>query len=153
LREEGLNTYYVQIKDIRQNNYLLGIPLEVRYFPNRRELPFQHYFKLGTSFNYRILHTSKVNFAKESMKKYDNEVQNQLSDVNNAFSALIFGAVGFKIGRYKDGKKAPWGNIEFQIPIMLTNNSFAFAGMYGFGAGFQMSFQIPIGKNVPIGSK
>jgi len=158
LREDGLNTYYVQIKDIRQKNYLLGIPLEVRFFPNKRELPFQQYVKLGASFNYRIHHDTKVNFARFTMEKYNDEVHNQLPDINNTFSAFVFGAVGFKIGRYKEGKMKPWGNIEFQFPyVMVTKNTFAFAGRYDIdefpGVGFQMSLQIPIGKNVPIGSK
>ena len=154
LREEGLNTYYVQIKDIQQNNYLLGIPFEVRYFQNRRELPVQHYFKFGASFNFRIHQNTEVSFTKENMKKYNDEVQNQLPNADNFFSAFIFGAVGFKIGRYKEGKMVPWGNIDFQFPyFLITENSFAFAGTYGFGVGFQCSLQIPIGNNVPIGSK
>ena len=158
LREEGMNTYYVQIKNIQQNNYLLGIPLEIRFFPNRRELPFQQYVKLGASLNYRIHNNTKVNFAKFVMEKYNDEVQKQLPDANNAFSAFLFGAVGFKIGKFREGSTNLWINIEFQFPyIMLTKNSFAFAGRYDIdefpGVGFQMSFQIPIGKNVPIGSK
>jgi hypothetical protein len=154
LRKDGLNTYYVQIKDIRQNNILLSIPLEVRFFPNNRELPFQHYFNMGASFNYRIYHDSKVTFTSKNMEKYREEVQNQLPASNGVFSVFMYGAIGFKIGRYKDGKVTPWGNIEFQFPyIMAVNNSFAFAGKDGFGVGFQMSFQIPIGKNVPMGTK
>jgi len=153
LREEGLNTYYVQMKDIRQDNYLLTIPLEVRYFTYRRELPVQHYVKLGASFNYRIKADTKVNFANQNLNKYNDVVKNQLPDINNVFSSVIFVATGLKIGRYKEGKKIPWGNLEVQIPVILTNNSFAFVGEYGFGGGFQLSFQVPIGNNVPIGSK
>jgi len=132
----------------------LSIPLEVRYFINKRELPVQTYYKLGVSFNYRIHHDTEVNFAKKSMEKYNDEVQNQLIITNSVFSTFVFGAVGLKIGRYKEGKKVPWGNIEFQFPyLMATENSFAFAGLGYFGMGFQCSFQIPIGNNVPIGSK
>jgi hypothetical protein len=153
LREEGLHTYYIQIKDIRQDNYLLSVPLEVRFFPNKRELPFQHYFKLGASFNYRINNDTKVNFAKQNLNNYNDVVKNQLPDIHNAFSYIVFFGTGFKIGRFKEGRMIPWGNFEIQIPFMLTNNSFAFAGKYGFGAGLQISFQVPIGANAPIGSK
>ena len=154
LQEESRNTYYVQIKDIRQNNYLLSIPLEVRYFMNDRELPFQTYFKVGASMNYRIhSNNPEVIFTNNMMKKYEDLVQSQIPK-NNAFSSFLFGAVGFKIGKFREGSRVPWGNIEFQFPyVLMTENSFAFAGMYGLGAGFQMSFQIPIGKNAPIGSK
>jgi len=159
LREDGLNTYYVQIKDIRQNNLLLSIPLEIRFFTNKREFPVQHYFKLGASFNYLIKTETQVNFVNQNMKKYKDEIQNQLPDNQNDFSAFLFGAVGLKIGRFKEGTMSPWGNIELHFPyLLLSNNSFAFnKGMkdngFPFGVGFQVSFQIPIGKNVPIGSK
>ena len=153
LREEGLNTYYVQIKDIRQDNYLLTVPLEVRFFTYRRELPVQHYVKLGASFNYRIKADTKVNFSNQNLNKYNDVIKNQLPDIDNVFSSVVFVGTGIKIGRYREGKKIPWGNVEVQIPVILTNNSFAFVGEYGIGGGLQLSFQVPIGNNVPIGSK
>ena len=100
INEDGLNTDYVTIKDIQHKSYLLGIPLEVRIFPNRRELPLQHYFKIGASFNYRIHSKNEVNFVNKSMEKYDDAVQSQLPDCN-ALSTFFFGAVGFKIGKYR----------------------------------------------------
>ena len=135
----------------------MSIPLEIRFFPNSKEYHFQHYYKLGASFNYRLLHNTKVNFASKNMEKYNDEVQNQLPN-NYIFSTFLFGAVGFKIGKFREGSSKPWVNIEFQFPyIMVTENSFAFAGRTTFGdfpsVGLQMSFQIPIGNNVPIGSK
>jgi hypothetical protein len=153
-----VNTCYVQIKDIQQNNILLGIPIEVRLFPKRREKSFQHYVKVGTLFNYRIHCDTKVNFANKNMEKYNDEIQNQLPDANNVFSAFLFTAVGFKIGKFEEGTMSPWGNIELQFPyMMVTKNSFAFAGKTNMddypSVGFQISLQIPIGKNVPIGSK
>ena len=156
INEDGLKTEYVRIKDILHRSYLLGVPLEIKVFPNNRELPFQHYFKIGASFNYRIYHNNQVNFTNKAMEKYDDLVHSQLPD-GNAFSAFLFGAIGFKIGKYKEGRWIPWGNIEFQFPhFLLTNKSFVFAeniNDIGFpGVGIQLSFQIPIGKNVPIGS-
>ena len=156
VNESGLNTDYVQINDIRQDAYLMGIPFEIRFFPNKRELPFQHYVKIGASFNYHIYSKNQVNFTNQAMEKYNNLVLNQLPD-NNVFSSFFYGAFGFKIGKFKEGRWLPWGNIEFQFPyLLLTNKSFAFAGR-GIGdfpgVGVQLSFEIPIGKNVPIGSK
>ena len=158
VKEEGLNTEYVRIMDISNKSYLLGIPLEVRFFPKRKELPFQHYVKLGASFNFRFHSENNINFRNKAMEKnYDDLIKKQLPK-NKLFSSFIFAATGFKIGKFKEGKMIPWGNIEFQFPyILLTDKSFAFAGNsfddVGFpGVGFQISFQIPIGKNVPIGS-
>ena len=88
------------------------------------------------------------------MEKYNDDVHKQLPDAKNIFSAFAFGSMGFKIGKFREGSSKPWINVEFQFPyLMVTKNSFAFAGISNVGAGFQMSFQIPIGKNVPIGSK
>ena len=158
VKEEGLNTDYVRINDIRHQSYLLGVPVEIRFFPNNRELPFQHYFRLGASLNYRIYSDNQVNFTSFAMKKYDDLVQSQLPN-NYAFSASLYGSIGFKIGMFKEGRWIPWGNIDFMFPyIMLCAKSFAFVGNnrneeFFPGVGFQVSFQIPIGKNVPMGSK
>ena len=153
LKEDGLHTDYVRISNILQDSYLLGIPFEIRFFPNKRELPFQHYVKIGTSLNYHIYSDNQVVFTNNAMEKYKDVVLNQLSE-NNVFSSFVFGAVGFKIGKFREGCWVPWGNIEFQFPYMLlTNKSFVFAGRGGSfpGVGIQCSFEIPIGKNVPIG--
>ena len=151
VKEDGLNTGYVRIDDIREKSYLLSIPFEVRYFINDRELPFQTYFKIGVSLDYCVNSKYQVNFSSKAMEKYNEQIQNQIPK-NDAFSYFVFGAVGFKISKYAEGKWTPWGNIEFQFPyVLITKNSFAFAGT-GFGAGIQCSFQIPIGNNMPIGS-
>jgi len=154
VNEDGLNTDYVRIIDIVHKSHLFGLPLEIRYFPNNRELPFQHYFKIGTSFNFHIHSNNKVNFANKTMEKYDDLINSQLSE-NNLFSSFVFGGIGFKIGKYKEGKWIPWGNIEFHFPyLLLTKDSFTFVGKNDYfpGFGFQTSFQIPIGQNAPIGS-
>ena len=150
--ENGLNTDYIQINDIRQKSYLLGVPLEFRFFVNKRELPFQSYVKMGVSLNYCIYSDNQVNFSNKAMNKYEGLVESQLPK-NNAFSAFCYGAFGFKIGKYRDGHFSPWGNIEFQFPyLLLPDNSFAFT-REGIGVGVQFSFEIPLGKNVPIATK
>jgi hypothetical protein len=152
IKEDGLNTDYIRIDDIKQKSYLLGVPLEVRIFPNNRELPFQHYFKIGASFNWLLNSESQVKVTNKAMNKYEKLVHEQLPK-DNAFSSFFYGAVGFKICKYKEGRRIPWGNIEFQLPyLLLTGKSFAFTKGGIFGAGFQCSFQIPIGTNVPMGS-
>ena len=154
VREEGLNTDYIKIDDIRQKSYLLSIPFEFRYFMNKRELPFQTYFKIGASMNYPIKTENWVNFTDKNMEKYRNIVKNQLSGNENSISAFFFGAFGFKIGKYKEERWIPWGNLELHFPyLLLTKKSFEFTGNGYLGIGFQCSFEIPIGQNVPIGSE
>ena len=159
VKESGITTDYVKIKSISQNAYLLGVPLEIRFFMNNSELPFQSYFKIGTSLNYRIHSENEITFKDDNMKRYDNLVQSQLPTPKE-FSSFLYGAIGFKVGKLREGSWTPWGNFELTFPyILLTKNSFTFAkakeaSRENFpGIGFQCSFQIPIGKNVPIGSK
>ena len=156
VEEEGFYTNYVQLDKLRQKTYLLTVPFEIRYFLNDRELPFQTYVKAGMSVNYRIRSENHVNFWNSAMESNKDLVQSQLSDNDNFFSSFAFGAIGFKIGKFREESPMPWVNVEFQFPyILLTNNSFSFVkrgvdGLAGFG--FQLFFQIPIGENVPIGS-
>lgn len=156
MKENGLNTEYVRIKDLHQESYLLSVPIEIRFFPNNRELPFQHYFKIGASLNYLVDSKNQATFTNKEMEKHSVLVQSQFPQ-NNVFSSFLFGAVGFKIGKTKEGHWVPWGNIELHFPyLLLTDKSFAFVGKYNGdfpGIGIQLSFQIPIGNNLPIGSK
>ena len=154
-QEEGYHTLYVRLNSLRQNSYLLGIPLEIKCFFNSRELPFQTYTKIGASFNFRINTVSQVDFTNKNIDRYKEMVRTQLSEGNHAFSSFAYAAIGFKIGKFREGLNTPWINIELQLPyILLTDRSFAFVrkGIDGIpGGGFQLSFQIPIGKNVSIG--
>ena len=154
ITNDGFNMKYLHINDIRHNSYLVGIPLEIRFFPNKRELPFQHYFKFGASFNYPFYAKNKVNIKNGTSAEYDDIIQHLLPKDNDALVSFIFGALGFKIGKYKEGKYIPWGNIEFQFPNLLlkSQSSSSIEDNLFLGVGFQVSFQIPIGINVPIGS-
>jgi hypothetical protein len=66
-RQEGLQTDYLMINKFTQRSYYLGVPLEVRFFPNRRELPVQIYFKAGAAVNYRLHTDNGVTFRDPSM--------------------------------------------------------------------------------------
>ena len=153
----GFNTSYYKISELQQKSHLITVPLEIRYFLNNRELPFQTYLKMGATINYRVSIENDVEFVSEVMDRHRDLVKKQLSEGENAFSSFAFTAIGFKIGKFKEGSHTPWINIEFTLPcVLLTNNSFAFAGagIANFpGFGIQFSLQFPIGNNMPIGSK
>ena len=161
LQEDGLNTNYVRINDISQKAYLLSVPLEVRYFLNNRELAFQTYFKIGVSLNLPIyFENPHVNFTDKAMEKYESLVQSQLPKNSYRVIGFGFGAVGFKIGKFTEGRRVPWMNIEFQFPYLLqtyfmgTDEPYTFVmGGIDIGVGIQCSFEIPMRKNVPIGSR
>ena len=155
LHQDDVNTEYVKINDITQNSYYLGIPLEFRFFPNKRELPFQIYFKAGSVFNYRIHTNNKVNFQNKQMNINTETVGNQVNNSIDDFNAYMFFKMGFKIGSYKatSQRKFPYINIELvALNLMLTDKASSFMRTNA-GLGFQLTAQIPLGKNVPIGSR
>ncbi|MDR1380516.1 MAG: hypothetical protein LBJ47_03450 [Tannerella sp.] len=144
LDRNDLVTDYVKIRNLEQNSYYLGVPLELRFFPNRRELPFQLYFKIGAVLNCRVATVNQVDFVNNAMERYEDEVDRQMANPST-FSAYIYPAIGFKISRY------PWINMEVHLGnVMLQTYSFVETDA---GLGFQFSVQIPLGKNYPMGSK
>jgi hypothetical protein len=148
LRQEGMHTDYVRIRSITQNNYYIGIPLEIRFFPNGRELPFQHYFKLGAAFNYRVHTEYKTKFYDKQMQAHAGTIEAQLGEPN-FFNSYIYPSFGFKIGR----SSSPWINVEVHLPgALVTPQSISFFED-GAGIGLQISAQLPLGKSAPIGSE
>jgi len=155
IHQDDIYTEYVKINRITQNSYYLGIPLEVKFFPNRRELPAQFYMKVGSTFNYRLQTNNKIEFQNHFMESNADMIDDQINDSNLDFNAYMFFAAGIKIGRFKAGsrRKTPNFNIEIHpLNIMLTDKASSFIRTNA-GIGFQVSAQIPIGKSAPIGSK
>ena len=155
LYQDDVNSEYVKIREITQNSYFLGIPLEYRYFVNRRELPVNFYFKAGSIFNYRLQTKNKVEFQNKSMNINTDAVDNQVNYSIPDFNAYMFVGFGFKVGGFNTGggKKFPYINLEVHaLNIMLTDKVSSFMRSNA-GIGFQFSAQIPLGKTVPIGSR
>jgi len=153
--EENVTTDYLRIQKITGQNYWLGIPLEFRFFPNRRDIWVQHYFKLGYSYNMRIGSHNSVSFENAEMNKYASDVAGQIAQSSSNYS-YFYPAFGLKIGRFKNDKhRFPWINLEFHFPGVLfaENVSPFFKKNVNIGVGFQISVQIPLGTNVPIGHK
>jgi hypothetical protein len=146
LSQENLTTDYVKIRDIAQNSYYLGIPLEVRFFPNNHDWFVQHYLKLGAVFNYRLSTTHRVNFQNAAMNRYEETVANQMEDPEN-FNVYIYPVIGLKIAR------CPWFNLEFHLPFAITNRKVSAFIQPDTGVGIQFSVQIPLGKTYRMGTE
>jgi hypothetical protein len=146
--QDGLTTDYARIREINQHNYYISIPLEVRIFTQRKERMVQPYFKAGINFNYRIYTNNDIVFQSSSMNRYSDMINEQLMDNIDNFHVNAYFAAGLKIGR------KPWFNIELQTPggIIGNSNVSSFIKSSWASFAFQLSVQIPIGKNVPIGS-
>jgi hypothetical protein len=150
--EKSIRTDYFQLQSIERDFHLLGVPLEVRFFPGQIDREFQHYIKIGTVFNFCVADKVSVNFENPEMKEYEKKILNELPSFSK-FSAYSYAAIGCKVGKTRQGKWSPWGNIELQYPCLLySGKSFGFNynGVASFG--FQLSLQIPLGTATPIGS-
>jgi hypothetical protein len=148
--QEGLLTDYLTIRKCSQKSYYLGIPLEMRFFTNRRDLPFQIYFKVGSAVNYRLLTDNKIIFREPSMDKYAGAVDEGIGKPDR-FHVYVYPAIGFKIGRYRTGH-SPWFNLEFHVPGILFQSSVSSFSKSKTGLGASLTVQIPLGHMAPIGS-
>jgi hypothetical protein len=98
---------------------------------------------------------NSVTFHNEEMNKYASEVQGQISRPSSSYS-YFYPAYGLKIGRFKKDKQGtPWINLEFHFPGVLFAKNIAsfFEQNENIGIGVQLTVQIPLGFNVPIGHK
>jgi hypothetical protein len=152
LREENGTTDLVRLTNITQNSYSFGFPMELRWFPNARELPVQIYFKAGMVVDWCVSTKNTVVFEYPAMQRYADEVSKTIG-AHDALSAHVFLGLGMKIGGFRMGSYSfPWINVEmYAFNASLTRNSFEFIEPQ-YGIGWQASIQIPIGKNMPIGS-
>jgi hypothetical protein len=148
--QEGLRTDYLTIRKFSQKSYYLGIPLEMRFFTNGRDLPFQIYFKIGSAFNYRLSTDNEVVFKEPSMNKYAEAVDEEIGEPDR-FHVYAYPAFGFKIGRYRTGH-SPWFNLEFHVPGILFQSNVSSFSKSRTGLGASLTVQIPLGQMAPIGS-
>ncbi|GHT02147.1 hypothetical protein AGMMS49525_05140 [Bacteroidia bacterium] len=146
LRQDRLTTDYAKIQNITQNSYYVGVPLEFRFFPNNHDWFFQHYFKLGAAFNYRLSTNNSVTFQNAAMNRHAQTVEDQV-DKPQDFNAYLYPVIGFKMARL------PWFNLELHFPCgMFSSEGSAFIRPNA-GFGIQFSVQIPLGKTYPVGTE
>ena len=141
LRQNEQTTDYLTIRSIKQQSHYLGVPLEIRIFPKRKDNFFKQYFKIGGALNYRFSTNYNIDFQVPDMSKYSGEVEDKIQKPCT-FSGFIFPAIGFRWGK----NNYPWVNLEFQFPgFIIARYKHAFVDP-DVGFGMQFSFQIPLNK-------
>jgi len=143
ISETETKTDYVRIKNITQNNYYIGIPLQIKFFPNEKDYFVRHYFVFGTALNFLIASPISVTFKDKKMDVYASQVLNQIGKPS-IFQGYLYGGIGLKIGN----SKYPFGVIEFHLNYMYgKNNEKALANNKNkFGLGVQTTLQIPTAR-------
>jgi hypothetical protein len=146
--ESGMNTNYVKVKNVSQRNLFIGLPLELKIFPRKRDYLVRHYFVFGTAMSVLINSRNEITFQNENMEKHNSLISGQLGKPNSFQGHAYFG-FGLKIGRTSH----PFGNIEVHLPVIIFNNdrlsSFTKA-KDAAGIAIQTTLQIPLLKNHKI---
>jgi hypothetical protein len=143
--ESGMNTNYVRVKSISQKNIFIGLPIELKIFPRKRDYFVRHYFVFGTALNLLVNSGNEITFQDKSMEKHNSFISGQIGKPNS-FQGHAFLGFGLKIGRTDH----PFGNIEVHLPVIIFNNdrlsSFTKA-KDAAGIAIQTTLQIPLLKN------
>ena len=136
--ENGLMTNYVRVKDIEEKGFYIGIPVEMTFYTNKKDIMVRHYVKGGVSINLSLSTKTTVNFENSTMKKHTNKVMSDI-EKKKPFTPIGFVGSGIKIGRMNN----PFGSVEFRIPFSTGFSSFV---DFAFGAEIQAAFYIPMGE-------
>jgi len=132
---------YLKIHSIKQTNYHLGIPLELRYFPKKTDAVFKFYYKFGATVNFLLSSTNSVEFGNNIMEIDAREVDKQI-EKPGVVHTYFYPAFGMKFFR----NHRVWLNMEIQIPgILIGKNAHPFIKPF-VGLKLQQALQFPIKK-------
>jgi hypothetical protein len=140
--EDGLETNYIRVKNVTQNNFFLGFPVEIKVFFHRRDLPVRAFATAGVNLDLLLASQTTPYFENKRMEKYATEIKHQIPKVN-AFVPTAFVGAGLKIRRMHH----PFGSIELQIPFCVSKHTISsFLKSDGAGMELKGTFYLPIGK-------
>ena len=143
VREDKINTDYIKIKSISQRNYYLGVPLEIRYFPNEKDYFARFYLVAGTTFGFLLASDNEIVFSNPAMEKYTPQVMEHIGKPNSFYGTFYTGA-GIKLGKLDH----ICGRIEMHIPtftyVNMNNELNLFTRIDPVSFGFQATLLIPI---------
>jgi hypothetical protein len=137
-QENGLQTAYLKVSEIRQQSDYIGIPLEFRYLPRHSER-VRFYMVYGMLANFRLSSKTNIVFVNEAMEKYENQAV-KLIDEPASFQAWCFAGFGIN---FHNEHKLVWG-LEANLPVLALTRSTTGLNKPTAGTGFQINFQLPL---------
>jgi hypothetical protein len=137
--EEGADTKFARIKSLNEINSMITIPVELKF------VLFQNYlFDLFCSGGveasiFNIKKDASIKFQDESMKSYETQILNNISEPSRKFCSTLYASAGISIGK----ENRP--NLLFEVfpAVFLTKNNFTFTEINSY-SGFKFSMMIPI---------
>jgi hypothetical protein len=137
-KQDGINTEYLKVKEIKQSASYLGIPVEIRYFPFTPHL-LRPYFKLGAEIGFLLQSKTEIGFKDDAMEMFQEDVV-ALIEKPEPISSSFYGSCGIRLGR----ESKPWVSFEICLPALyITSGSSGLVNPIS-GGGFQLNAQIPI---------
>jgi hypothetical protein len=137
LQQTGYTTQYARVRNLRQSNTFLGVPLEVRFFPFG-ERRFRIYFLAGGEAGYHIATKNKVTFLNSSMNVYDHTISEIVGEGKNFYGAGYAGG-GFEIGKANH----PRVTLGMNAPVVVTKKCSSLSSPTA-GGGVYIQVQIPL---------
>lgn len=140
-KEEGLDTRYLKVKEIRQRISQVGIPLEFRYYPRHSER-VRFYLFYGVQADMVIASTTELVFVNEGMEKYQASASAMIEEPEG-MSLRCFAGIGFN---FRNENTWNWG-FEAGLPVVSLNTAHPGLNKATAGSGFQIYFQIPLKRS------
>lgn len=137
------DTKFARVKSLTEYNYLLSVPLEIRFTPIEYK-NLSLYAKAGLEYSIISLkNEADISFQDDNMDVNKGEILKRITDPINKNYATFYSALGLKLG--KEGK--PNYTFEVLFPsIFLTKNNFYLVDVDYF-EGFRLSIQFPVKNN------
>jgi len=137
-RQDGVNSEYAQVKNVRQMAEYIGIPVELRLFTMRPRF-FRLYLKLGFDFNLKVADKTRLDFLNTKMNPYEDEVARAFGKPASFMSSINPG-IGFKFGD-DSGVNV---NLEVNTPSFITSTNASTLAKSGMGIGLQLFIYYPL---------
>jgi hypothetical protein len=134
-KQDGLNTEYLRISELKQTSSYVGVPVEVRMFPFKPRL-FRIYFMAGGEIGYQIATKNHIAFHDQNMNSYGDDVSDFFGKPNKLYSSLYIGA-----GAMLSKEGLPRMGFGINIPFVNEGSSTLFLPIGGGGVRVQV--QIP----------
>jgi hypothetical protein len=136
------DTKFARVKTLSEENYLLSIPLEIRFTAFRHKIQNLSVFAMA-GLEYSIISLKRgadIRFQDDVMDAHKNEILQRISTPVNKNYSTFYSSVGIKIGQ----AGRPNYTMEVLLPsLFLTENNFYLVDAEHFG-GFKLSIQFPV---------
>ncbi len=142
LRYSMLNsdTKFARVKNIKETNNLIGIPLEFRIVPVQNKY-FELFARGGTELSmFNLKKGTHIQFQDSNMDGSEGVILNNIGLSTNKFYSILYASLGLIIG---NENKAKYLFEVFLPSLFLTKNNFTLADVDHF-EGFKFSVQFPL---------